>query len=176
MSRYGCVRQSSPIVYGILAYYFFGSCQWDARLLRFVIYRTNFFPFPSRWPKRSMFYLWWARMGQLMKPDETKKTEITDKLRMQINKVVNEYIDQGIAELMPGVLFIDEVHMRSYVGFGNIWVLTPTYTSHLNALESPIAPIVIFATNRRYSFRENLINTSKHISSMDNAVHFTAFY
>ncbi|NXK55869.1 RUVB1 protein, partial [Chauna torquata] len=33
------------------------------------------------------------------------------KLRGEINKVVNKYIDQGIAELVPGVLFVDEVHM-----------------------------------------------------------------
>ena len=45
-------------------------------------------------------------MGQFAKQ---KKTEITDKLRKEINKVVNKYIDQGIAELVPGVLFIDEV-------------------------------------------------------------------
>jgi RuvB-like protein 1 (pontin 52) len=45
-------------------------------------------------------------MGQLMKP---KKTEVTDKLRKEINKVVNKYIEQGTAELVPGVLFIDEV-------------------------------------------------------------------
>ena len=48
-----------------------------------------------------------SMMGQLLKP---KKTEITDKLRKEINKVVNKYIDQGIAELVPGVLFIDEVN------------------------------------------------------------------
>ncbi len=47
-----------------------------------------------------------SMMGQLMKP---KKTEITDKLREEINKVVSRYIDQGVAELVPGVLFIDEV-------------------------------------------------------------------
>ena len=47
-----------------------------------------------------------SMMGQLMKP---KKTEITDKLRREINKVVNKYIDDGVAELVPGVLFIDEV-------------------------------------------------------------------
>ena len=47
-----------------------------------------------------------SMMGQLMKP---KKTEITDKLRQEINKVVTRYIDQNIAELVPGVLFIDEV-------------------------------------------------------------------
>ncbi|KAF8397682.1 hypothetical protein HHK36_016603 [Tetracentron sinense] len=45
-------------------------------------------------------------MGQMRKP---RKTEITDKLRL--NKVVNRYIDEGVAELVPGVLFIDEVHM-----------------------------------------------------------------
>lgn len=74
-------------------------------------------------------------MGQLMKP---KKTEITDKLRQEINKVVNRYIDQGIAELVPGVLFIDEVHMLDLEVF--------TYLH--KSLESTIAPIVIFATNR----------------------------
>jgi len=47
-----------------------------------------------------------SMMGQLMKP---RMTEITDKLRGEINKVVSMYIDQGVAELVPGVLFIDEV-------------------------------------------------------------------
>lgn len=74
-------------------------------------------------------------VGQLIKP---RKTEITDKLRREINKVVNKYIDQGIAELVPGVLFIDEVHMLDIECF--------TYLHR--ALESTIAPIVIFATNR----------------------------
>uniref|UniRef100_A0A1B6GJV2 RuvB-like helicase n=1 Tax=Cuerna arida TaxID=1464854 RepID=A0A1B6GJV2_9HEMI len=76
-----------------------------------------------------------SMMGQLMK---SKKTEITDKLRKEINKVVNKYIDQGIAELVPGVLFIDEVHMLDI----------ETFTYLHRALESAIAPIVIFATNR----------------------------
>lgn len=76
-----------------------------------------------------------SMMGQLMKP---KKTEITDKLRKEINKVVNKYIDQGIAELVPGVLFVDEVHMLDIECF--------TYLHR--ALETTIAPIVIFATNR----------------------------
>jgi RuvB-like protein 1 (pontin 52) len=67
-----------------------------------------------------------------------KKTEITEKLRLEINKVVNKYIDHGIAELVPGVLFIDEVHMLDIECF--------TYLNR--ALESNLAPIVIFATNR----------------------------
>jgi len=74
-------------------------------------------------------------MGQMMK---SKKTEITEKLRQEINKVVNRYIDQGVAELVPGVLFIDEVHMLDIECF--------TYLNR--ALESSLAPIVIFATNR----------------------------
>lgn len=45
-------------------------------------------------------------MGQLVKG---RRTEVTDKLRAEINKVVNSYIEQGIAELIPGLLFIDEV-------------------------------------------------------------------
>merc|ERR1711975_60818 len=76
-----------------------------------------------------------SMMGQMMKP---KKTEITEKLRLEINKVVNKYIDQGIAELVPGVLFIDEVHMLDIECF--------TFLNR--ALESTLAPIVIFATNR----------------------------
>jgi RuvB-like protein 1 len=49
-------------------------------------------------------------VGQLVKG---RRTEVTDKLRAEINKVVNKYIEQGIAELVPGVLFIDEVSIRS---------------------------------------------------------------
>ena len=52
--------------------------------------------------------------------------------------MVNRYIDQGVAELVPGVLFIDEVHMLDIECF--------TYLNR--ALESSLAPIVIFATNR----------------------------
>ncbi|AMD21122.1 HEL159Wp [Eremothecium sinecaudum] len=76
-----------------------------------------------------------SMMGQLMKP---KKTEITEKLRQEVNKVVAKYIDQGVAELVPGVLFIDEVNMLDIEIF--------TYLNR--ALESSIAPIVILASNR----------------------------
>merc|ERR1712159_871295 len=74
-------------------------------------------------------------MGQFMKP---RKTEVTEKLRTEINKVVNRYIDQGVAELVPGVLFIDEVHMLDIECF--------TYLNRV--IESTLAPIVMFATNR----------------------------
>ena len=74
-------------------------------------------------------------MGTLLK---NKKTEITQKLRKEVNKIVNRYIEQGIAELVPGVLFIDEVYMLDIECF-----------TFLNkALESKLSPIVILATNR----------------------------
>lgn len=74
-------------------------------------------------------------VGQLMRP---KKTEITERLRHEINKIVNRYIEQGTAELVPGVLFIDEAHILDLECF-----------SFLNrALESPLAPIIVLATNR----------------------------
>lgn len=76
-----------------------------------------------------------SMMGQLLKP---RKTEITDKLRVEVNKVVAKYIDQGVAELIPGVLFIDEVNMLDVELF--------TYLNR--ALESPILPIVVLALNR----------------------------
>lgn len=79
-----------------------------------------------------------SMMNQITRP---KKTEITEKLRIEINKVVNKYIDHGIAELVPGVLFIDEVHMLDIECF--------TYLN--KALESNLAPIVILATNRGVS-------------------------
>merc|ERR1711967_195358 len=76
-----------------------------------------------------------SMMGQMRKP---KKTEVTEKLRTEINRVVNRYIDQGVAELVPGVLFVDEVHMLDIECF--------TYLNR--ALESSLSPIVVFATNR----------------------------
>ena len=77
-------------------------------------------------------------VGLSMKDFYLKTIVSSEKLRMEINKVVDKYIDQGIAELVPGVLFIDEVHMLDIECF----------TFLHRTLESRIAPIVIFATNR----------------------------
>ncbi|WVN88108.1 RuvB-like helicase 1 [Cryptococcus depauperatus CBS 7841] len=77
-------------------------------------------------------------MGQLVK---SGRTEVTDKLRREVNKVVDKYIEQGVAELVPGVLFIDEVHMLDMECF--------TYLNR--ALESPLSPYVVLASNRGIS-------------------------
>ena len=62
---------------------------------------------------------------------------------IEINRVVNRYIDQGVAELVPGILFIDEVHMINIECF--------TYLNR--SLESSLSPIVVFATNLKYVAR-----------------------
>merc|ERR1712048_1313198 len=64
--------------------------------------------------------------------------EIKPEVRDQINSKVTEWREEGKAEIAPGVLFIDEVHMLDIECF-----------SFLNrALEDDMAPIVIMATNR----------------------------
>lgn len=64
--------------------------------------------------------------------------EIKPEVREQIDQKVAEWREEGRAEIVPGVLFIDEVHMLDMECF-----------SYLNrALESEQAPIVIMATNR----------------------------
>merc|ERR1712085_4037 len=64
--------------------------------------------------------------------------EIKQEVREQIDAKVAEWREEGKAEIVPGVLFIDEVHMLDIECF-----------SFLNrALEMESAPIVIMATNR----------------------------
>ena len=64
--------------------------------------------------------------------------EIRSEVRDQINTKVGEWKEEGKAEIVPGVLFIDEVHMLDIECF-----------SYINrALEHELAPIVIMASNR----------------------------
>lgn len=64
--------------------------------------------------------------------------EIRSEVRDQINTKVAEWKEEGKAEIVPGVLFIDEVHMLDIECF-----------SYINrALEDELAPIVIMASNR----------------------------
>jgi len=64
--------------------------------------------------------------------------EIKSEVREQINAKVAEWREEGKAEFIPGVLFIDEVHMLDIECF-----------SFLNRmLENDMAPVLIMATNR----------------------------
>merc|ERR1712054_156548 len=64
--------------------------------------------------------------------------EIKSEDREQIDAKVAEWREEGKADIVPGVLFIDEVHMLDIECF-----------SYLNrALESDLAPVLVVATNR----------------------------
>ncbi|KAF2097874.1 TIP49-domain-containing protein [Rhizodiscina lignyota] len=64
--------------------------------------------------------------------------EIRSEVRDQINEKVAEWKEESKATIVPGVLFIDEVHMLDIECF-----------SFINrALEDELAPIVIMASNR----------------------------
>ncbi|XP_054160997.1 ruvB-like 2 [Oppia nitens] len=64
--------------------------------------------------------------------------EIKAEVREQINAKVSEWKEEGKADIVPGVLFVDEVHMLDIECF-----------SFINrAIESEFAPILIMATNR----------------------------
>lgn len=67
--------------------------------------------------------------------------EIKSEVRDQIDQRVAEWREEGKGEIVPGVLFIDEVHMLDIECF-----------SWLNrALESTLAPVVVMASNRGIS-------------------------
>uniref|UniRef100_A0A6B2L3Z0 RuvB-like helicase n=1 Tax=Arcella intermedia TaxID=1963864 RepID=A0A6B2L3Z0_9EUKA len=67
--------------------------------------------------------------------------EIKSEIRDQINTKISEWKEEGKAEIIPGVLFIDEVHMLDIECF-----------SFLNrAMENDMAPIVVMASNRGIS-------------------------
>ncbi|MEM2974786.1 MAG: RuvB-like domain-containing protein, partial [Candidatus Micrarchaeia archaeon] len=67
-----------------------------------------------------------------------KEEELTAEDRASVDEEVKELVGAKTAEIIPGVLFVDETHMLDIEAF-----------SFLNrALEGELAPIVIFATNR----------------------------
>ncbi|QPG72819.1 RuvB-like protein 2 [Brettanomyces nanus] len=83
--------------------------------------------------------------------------EIRPEVRDQINTKVAEWKEEGKAEIVPGVLFIDEVHMLDIECF-----------SYINrALEDDFSPIVIMATNRGISKTRGTNYMSPHGLPLD---------
>lgn len=83
--------------------------------------------------------------------------EIRSEVRDQINTKVAEWKEEGKAEIVPGVLFIDEVHMLDIECF-----------SFINrALEDEFAPIVMMATNRGVSKTRGTNYKSPHGLPLD---------
>lgn len=84
--------------------------------------------------------------------------EISSEVREQINSKITAWREEGKAELVPGVLFIDEVHMLDIECF-----------SFLNrALEDEYAPVVIMASNRGMTKIRGTDHVSPHGVPMDN--------
>nr|CDP93344.1 BMA-RUVB-2, isoform c [Brugia malayi] len=68
--------------------------------------------------------------------------EIKNEVREQINKKVVEWREENKADVIPGVLFIDEAHMLDLECF-----------SFLNrAIESDLSPILVIATNKGHEY------------------------
>lgn len=83
--------------------------------------------------------------------------EIRSEVRDQINTKVAEWKEEGKAEIIPGVLFVDEVHMLDIECF-----------SYINrALEAELAPIVIMASNRGQARIRGTTYTSPHGLPLD---------
>ncbi|MEM4632677.1 MAG: RuvB-like helicase [Pyrobaculum sp.] len=67
--------------------------------------------------------------------------EIPDEVRKQTDEIVRKTIEEGKAELIPGVLFIDDAHLLDIESFSFL----------MRAMETEFAPIIIMATNRGIS-------------------------
>ncbi len=66
------------------------------------------------------------------------RKEIDNEIRKEVDELVREWVKEGKAELIPGVVFIDECSLLDIETF-----------AFLNrAMEQELAPIFIFATNR----------------------------
>jgi len=79
-----------------------------------------------------------TRKGTIFSLFFGEREEITNETRQRVDETVKEWVDSGKAEIIPGVLFIDEVHMLDIEAF-----------AFLNrAMESELAPIIILASNR----------------------------
>ncbi|MCJ1480323.1 RuvB-like protein 2 [Schaereria dolodes] len=83
--------------------------------------------------------------------------EIRSEVREQINTKVGEWKEEGKAEIVPGVLFIDEVHMLDIECFS--WIN--------RALEDELAPIVIMASNRGHTRIRGTTYRSPHGLPLD---------
>jgi RuvB-like protein 1 (pontin 52) len=122
-------------------------------------------------------------MGSLVR---SGRTEITEKLRREVNKVVKGYVDQGVAEVIPGVVFIDEVCQRHHrfnaksLKIYKVHMLDVECFTYLNALlESPMAPTVVLATNRGNSVVRGTDIVSPHgipIDLLDRSARISSLF
>jgi len=83
--------------------------------------------------------------------------EIQSEIRDQINVKISQWKEEGKAEIISGVLFIDEVHMLDIECF-----------SFLNrAMETDMAPIVLMASNKGITTIRGTTHQSPHGIPLD---------
>ncbi|MCE4625852.1 MAG: RuvB-like helicase [Desulfurococcales archaeon] len=78
--------------------------------------------------------------------------EISDEVRRETDKLVKKLLESGRAEMVPGVLFIDDAHLLDLESFGFL----------TKAMESEFAPLIILATNRGMTRIRGTDVTSPH--------------
>lgn len=71
----------------------------------------------------------------------TFEREIPSEVRREVDELVRKWIEQKKAEMVPGVLFIDDAHMLDIEAFSFL----------TRAMEMEFAPILILATNRGFA-------------------------
>jgi TBP-interacting protein len=82
-----------------------------------------------------------ARRGSIFSLFSPPSREIDNEVRQSVDEHVKRLVEEGRAELIPGVLFIDETHLMDIELF-----------AFMNrAMESEMSPIIILASNRGFS-------------------------
>ncbi len=81
-----------------------------------------------------------ARSGGFFLMFSTSR-EIDNEVRNAVDERVKKWVEEGRAELVPGVLFIDETHLMDI----------ELFTFMNRAMESEMAPIIILASNRGFA-------------------------
>jgi TBP-interacting protein len=67
-----------------------------------------------------------------------ERKEIPNEVRAEVDEMVKEWVEEGRAEVVPGVVFIDECSLLD----------VETFSFLGRGMEQELAPIIIFATNR----------------------------
>ncbi len=85
------------------------------------------------------------------------RKEVDSEVRREVDELVKEMVEKGKAELVPGVIFIDECSLLDI----------ETYAFLNRALEQELSPIIIFATNRGTARIRGTDQVSPHAMPLD---------
>ncbi len=85
------------------------------------------------------------------------RKEIDSEVRKEVDELVREMVEKGKAELVPGVIFIDECSLLDI----------ETYAFLNRALEQELSPIIIFATNRGIAKIRGTDQVAPHAMPLD---------